>query len=318
MAHQTIRLALALALAAALTASSVPSMASAKRTRPSGSSGASSGQRASRGSAGVTRSSGSGRASGRATYGYYGRGPAYGQVLHHYPYYWYLGYPGLYYWRWGWPYLFDGWCSYPGACQPSLYQVVRGSSEPGVLETDIKPKKAEVVVDGQLLGEARDYNGNWDLLFLKPGERSVQFRAPGYMTLTLWIVVEPGSYFRIKERLTEGEGSDPRSMERPVASESSEGGAVVVAPAADDALPQGLLRIEASPADAAIYLDGEFLARADELARLHGALPVARGRHVVEVVRPGYQGESIEIVVEPEEPQRVRIDLKRKEEAAGD
>jgi hypothetical protein len=310
MAKNGIRLALVLLLAAALNAAALPSFASAQSTRPSGSSGGSSGRTASRGSAAVTRGGGSGQASGHATYGYHGRGYnygyGYGYGYHQYPYYWYLGYPGMYYWHWGWPYLFDGY-------YPAIYQVVRTGSAPGVVETAIKPKKAEVLVDGQVVGEARDFNGKWDQLFLKPGSRSIEFRKPGYMTLTLWLDVPAGGYIRIEESLAEGEGPDPRSMEQPAEPEKR-------APerAPEQAIPQGLLRIEASPADAAIYLDGEFLARAEELGRLHGALPVALGRHVIEVVRPGYEGTSFEIVVDQERPQKVRIDLERKSGAAVD
>jgi hypothetical protein len=324
-----------MALVGALGASLLPVSASARKTRPSSSSSsgsrgssASSGQRSSAGSATITRGSGSGRASGSATYGYYGRGRwygygyGYGYPYGYYsrPYYWYLAYPGLFYWHWSYPWLYDGWCPFQGSCTSPAYKVLRYSADPGAVETDIKPKKAEVFIDGRLVGEARDYNGNWDLLFLKPGLRSVEFRAPGYMTLTLWIDVESGGYIRIKDKLAEGEGSDPRSMARPARSESAAEEAVSDedAVAADERLPQGLLRIEASPSDAAIYLDGEFLARADELARLHGALPVARGIHVIEVVRPGYIAVKKEIFVEQDEPRKVWIKLKRAEGTSGD
>jgi hypothetical protein len=324
MAIKRMRESFILALAATVLLSTLPSMASAKRTRPSsGSARAGSGQRSSTGSAGVTRGTGSGRASGRATYGYHGRGRwpgygyGYGYGYQHYPYYWYLGYPGLFYWRWGWPWLYDGWCGYPGQCNPTVYQVLRLRSDPGVVETDVKPKRAEVVVDGEVVGEARDYNGNWDLLFLQPGLREIRFRAPGYMTLTLWMEVEPGGYLRIKERLAQGEGEDPRSMSKPPEQEKQP----ATAAAAEESGPttgppvstirQGLLRIKASPPDAAVYLDGEYLARADELERMHGALPVAQGRHLVEAVRPGYAGESIEIVVGGDEPSEIRLDLER-------
>jgi len=326
MTNKKTRLALVLALVAALGAPLIPAEASARKTRPSSGSSsgssASGGSRASGGNAAISRGRGGGRATGRATYGYYGRGRwhgyGYGYGYHHYPYYWYLGYPGLLYWHWGYPWLFDSWCAFPGSCIHPVYKILRHTADPGAVETDIKPKKAEVLVDGQLVGQARDYNGNWDLLFLKPGLRSIEFRAPGYMTLTLWVEVESGSYIRIKERLAEGEGSDPRSMERPAARKKVAEVAEAGGSADQRELPQGLLRIEATPKDAAIYLDGEFLARADELERLHGALPVARGRHLIEVVRPGYVAESVEIVVEQDEPRKVRIDLARREDAAGD
>ncbi len=65
------------------------------------------------------------------------------------------------------------------------------------------------------------------------------------------------------------------------------------------------------PPDAAVYLDGEFLARASELSRLHGSLPVARGPHTIEVVRPGFESRAVDVDVEGEMPVRVEIDLQR-------
>lgn len=73
-----------------------------------------------------------------------------------------------------------------------------------------------------------------------------------------------------------------------------------------------MLRLRVSPPDAAVYLDGEFLARADELARLHGAIPVAAGLHVVEVVRPGFEGETREIDVTGDRPVELTLALERK------
>jgi len=50
----------------------------------------------------------------------------------------------------------------------------------------------------------------------------------------------------------------------------------------------GRLRVHVEPADAAVYLDGEYMGVAGELARIHGALPVAVGSHRLEAARPGF------------------------------
>jgi hypothetical protein len=300
MPRKIMKVPLVMLLAAALTAAALPADGSARKTRPGSSGGsgarASSGSRSGSGAAAATRGYGSGRATGRATWGYHGHHSYYG-----YP--WYAGYAGLYYWNWGWPYLYGSWCGYPGACFPyrTIYVLNTKGVDPGAVETDVKPKKSTVLVDGVEIGQARDFNGSWDILFLEPGDRALEFRYPGYMTLRIVLGVESGGYYRIKQRLTEGEGEDPRSMDLPPPEEKPEATRAVV--------EQGLLRIVATPKDAAVYLDGEFLAGAGELARLHGALPVAIGRHVVEVVRPGYIAEKSEIVVEGEGATKVVIDL---------
>lgn len=306
MPRNIMKLSIVMLLAAALTAAAPLADASAGKTRPSGSGGsgsrASAGTRSGSGAASATRGYGSGTATGRATWGYRPYRSFHG-------YRWYPAYAGLYYWHWGWPYLYGNWCGYPGACFPyrPMYVMTTRGDDPGAVETDVKPRKSTVLVDGVEIGQARDFNGNWDILFLEPGDRALEFRYPGYMTLRVVLEIESGGYYRIRKRLTKGEGEDPRSMELPPPEEKPE--TKRAAPVERPVLEQGMLRIEATPRDAAVYLDGEFLAGAGELARLHGALPVAVGRHVVEVVRPGYIAESRTVVVEEEGATKLVIDL---------
>lgn len=309
------RLALVSVTIAALSAATLPADAGGRRTRPRGSSAQPAAGQSTAVSRQVTRGTAPTRVSGKATYGYYGRGSAY-------PSYWYpsYGYPGSYWWYWGWPYFgywaYWGWPYYSHA----PYAAAAGERHrgaPALLETDVRPKKAELLLDGEPVGQARDYNGTWDLLTVKPGMHMLEFRYPGYMTLRLHVDARGGARYRIVERLRKGEGIDPRSMEEPPQRPADEAEAIAPREATPQPPPErgsltrGLLHVRASPPDAAVYLDGEFLARADELARLHGALPVAVGRHVIEVVRPGFEARSMEIEVSGEEPRRVTIDLAR-------
>jgi hypothetical protein len=276
--------------------------------------------------AGRTRPGGSGssggspppqRASGRATYGY-------GGYYHGYPggYYGYHGYPYYYGWAaWPWGWWYAGW----------PYYVIRDGVSPagsGVVETDVKPKKAEIRVDGQFVGQARDFNGRWDYLWLQPGEHVFEFSKDGYMTLRRVLKVRAGMHVQITEQLAKGEGIDPRSsdppspaakVEPPSSAAKVETRAGARAPASSDfradlgTLRRGLLRLDVEPRDAAVYLDGEFLARASELRRLHGALPVADGVHTVEVVRPGYESRTVEVEVTADEPVRLEVVLVKRE-----
>jgi hypothetical protein len=188
---------------------------------------------------------------------------------------------------------------------------------PGAIETDVQPKKAAVHVDGAFLGQARDYNGRWNLLWLEPGQHVIEFSKGGYLTLRRHIDLRPGMQVRVVEQLQKGEGIDPRSslgfpseVEAP-----TEAGPAAAQPPPREPPPQsgdierGLLRIDVEPLDAAVYLDGEFLARADELRRLHGALPVAQGSHRIEVVRPGFESRTVGVEIGAGEPVRVEIVL---------
>lgn len=304
MKRSLMRSAVVALVVLAMTASALPAGAGASRTRPKGSAARPGSGHPVSVSGQVTRGSAPTRVSGRATYGYYD---------HRYS----VSYPGSYWWYWGWPYYYGYWWwgwPYPYAYYPGQERP-RPQTGPALVETDVQPKKSDVVLDGALVGQARDYNGSWDVLWLEPGVHSIEFRREGYMTLRLYLDARAGGQYRITERLEKGEGLDPRSMEQPperpqepVATELRPGGPGE-ARRAETALEQGLLRIEASPADAAVYLDGEFLARADELGRMHGALPVALGRHLIEVVRPGFEGQRTEVQVDAEKPVKVTIDL---------
>lgn len=266
-------------------------------------------------------------AHGRATYGYnYGYNYGYG----YYPGWgWGGGYPGGYgypYWGWnvgwygpwwsfgvgwGWPY---GDYYYPG---PVYYApAVTPIGGPARVETDVAPRNAVVTLDGEEVGYARDYDGKWDVLPVQSGRRVVTFSAKGYLTLRTVLDAQPGRQYQIAYALQPGEGLDPRSApetapEAPVASAAGTAQAETAKEGSLGGLRTGRMKVRITPSDAAVYLDGEFLARGDELQGLHGAIPVAAGTHRVEVVRPGFQSQARDIVIPDGGSTEVSIELDR-------
>lgn len=296
-----LRYPLILLLVSSLFSATLAPVEAARRARPGG-------PVARRGAPAAAHRAVPQRVPGRATYGY-GRfrpGGFYPYRRHHA--YFDLGFYGFYgFYGWGWPYAHVGW--YPAPYAPVPYvlgEVEIGEKPPAIVETDIRPRKATVRLDGEIVGDAKDYDGRWDRLELAPGTHVLEFEAPGYQTLRTRLQARQGSYYRIEEHLSKGEGLDPRS--------STEGNADVLAETAapsavaPEKLTPGFLDIVADPPDAAVYLDGEFLARAEELSALHGAIAVARGRHRIEVVRPGYRSESAEVEVEA--TVRIKVELR--------
>jgi PEGA domain len=81
-------------------------------------------------------------------------------------------------------------------------------------------------------------------------------------------------------------------------------GLVERGPAFPDEAP--VLIVDATPAEAQVYLDGRRLGAAGELVAL--ALPVSPGRHVVHVVAPGYRP-SVQLFVAFASFVRVRATL---------
>ena len=248
-----------------------------------------------------------GTASGVARYGYgyggYSGYPYYGYYPY-YPYYpfypgWDYGYGwwgGAGYWSvglygsWGWPCYgctpYGSWyapydAAYVAAPLPPT------PSGPAILETDIQPARAEVVLDGQAVGYAKDFSGRWDELEVSAGHHVVAFRHEGYRTLEVELDAAPGGMYRLDDQLARGEGTERRVIAAAVADP---------APAAVDR--PGRLTLTVQPPDAAVYVDGSYLGTGLELGRLHGAIPLAAGEHRIEVVRPGFRSDSRSVSIE--------------------
>lgn len=251
-------------------------------------------------------------ASGRATYGYTGSYSGWGYAPYYYPYgSWYYDPWWSFGFSVGWPYYYP----YPGCWADACGALPVGTtSVPAAVETAVTPKKANLFLDGEAIGQARDFNGTWDVLPVNPGNRVLRFEAEGYKTLEVRLDARPGRRYRIHEALEPGEGMDPRSDASTAEVEEDES---VAAPAfqapppTSGGIARGLLHIRVRPDDAVIYLDGKFLGSAEELSRLHGALPVAAGEHRVEVVRPGFTNETVLVDVATGQPATVDMELSR-------
>jgi hypothetical protein len=59
------------------------------------------------------------------------------------------------------------------------------------------------------------------------------------------------------------------------------------------------LTLQIYPGHAAIYLDGNLVGTADEIARSGGSLRVVPGTHLLEVAAPGYRSLSVEFRLRP-------------------
>ena len=259
-----------------------------------------------------------GTANGVARYGYgYDYGYGYGSPwwgAGWYGGYWGAGWYGDYwgvgwYGGWGWPGY--GYTAYGPWYAPYYDYIYVAPAEaeplhgPAIVETGVSPSKAEVVLDGDMVGFASDYNGRWDRLTVAPGPHTIAFQKKGYRTLVVAFEARPGATYALNDALVPGEGEDRRTL--PPAASSAP-------PETREPLPAGVgrLRVHAQPGDAAVYLDGEYLGLGAELGRIHAALAVATGTHRLEAVRPGYVsavraievGETdlatVELILEPE------------------
>ncbi len=121
-------------------------------------------------------------------YGFYGYGsPWYG---YYDPFLWWARLAPLY--GWGMYALpmsaySSLWSDYYAGLSPSYIEPVTGS-----VKLKVKPRDAEVYVDGTYYGKVDHYDGTFQHLDLKAGTHRVEIRALGYQTLDVELRVLPG------------------------------------------------------------------------------------------------------------------------------
>ena len=278
-------------------------------------------------------------------YGY--RHPYYG---YRYPYYGYRGYYPWYgygaYYPWyysgfyfgigtlGWPYYYGAWpyAGY-GYSYDSYDYGYESSAGRASLKVEVKPKSAEVYVDGHFAGIVDQFDGMFDSLPLEAGEHEITIYQEGFRSIRQRLNLSPGSTYRVKgtlEPLAPGEPNEPRPQ---VAYESTAAGAQVQmapqyqpsqqyppsqapepqatppaqAPPADGRYGQVAIRVQ--PADAEVFIDGERWRKSDGAERL--LVSLAPGTHRVEIRREGYDAFVTAIDVRRGETTPLNVSLAR-------
>lgn len=115
------------------------------------------------------------------------------------PYWWGGSYGSPY--GWGYPYYGYGYgygydYGYYGGGQRAYYGYDYGS-----IKLKVKPKEAEVYVDGYYMGQVDDFDGVFQHLDLDSGTHRIEIRAEGYQPLVLEMKIEPGRSVTYENRL---------------------------------------------------------------------------------------------------------------------
>ena len=216
---------------------------------------------------------------------------------------------------WGWPYYGYAayWPNYAYAPAPDSYILAVEApppSGPASVETGVTPPKADVVLDGEVVGFASDYSGRWDTLSVAPGPHTIAFQETGYRTLVVTFEARPGATYVFNDALVPGDGEDRRELRTvPAVAAAPVAVPAPMLPPGPSPVALGRLRVQADPPDAAVYLDGEYLGLGAELGRIHGALAVGTGTHRLEAVRPGFVSASFVIEVGDSDIAKVEITL---------
>ena len=285
---------------------------------------------------------------GRGGPGGHPRGGGHGGPFHgggRFGWHGYLGWGGLYLglplwwdatWGWGWPYGYYGYNGYYGyygyngypnsgvVLLPSTPAEAQSGTAgtasetpggataavPGTSPVDLQvsPPTAFVVLNGVLVGSVDEFGRGSDYLYLDAGKYTLEFRAPGFRTRTLWLNVSGGTKTLVSLDLQ----ADPAASAERTASPSpglphgrrfspSFGPATSQPepPAGAAAEPRSTtLVLHVSPLSAAVYVDGVLLGTGEHLAKLEEGLAVSPGPHRIDVVAPGRTGKMLQVDVQ--------------------
>jgi hypothetical protein len=274
------------------TAPSSSASRSARQTRPPASRPPSGG-----GSVTVPRPPSSGQPAYRPgePRGTYGGGYYYSR--YHRPYWGFnVGYWGGLYWPYyPWPY-------YPGGYWVgSRGYPYRSEFDLGGLKLKVRPKKAQVYLDGQLIGNAGRFDGFPGNLWLERGTHELTFFLPGFRTETRSVRVHPGVLVKYHLEMEPGESVPPEELW------ASKQDKEPVAPVAVS--EPGRARLVVEPEDSSVYVDGRFVGTGRELAALRSGLVLEPGSHQVEVVRPGYESAELDLLIKGGEEAEMTVRL---------
>ena len=104
----------------------------------------------------------------------------------------------------------DGQYGYP--IRPYGYGYRRYEPEASV-RLEVKPKEAEVYVDGYYAGVVDDFDGTFQRLRVEPGEHEIELWLDGYRTVRRMVYLTLDNTFRVKyqmERLASGQAPEPK------------------------------------------------------------------------------------------------------------
>jgi hypothetical protein len=146
-------------------------------------------------------------------------------------------------------------------------------------------KTAGVWVDGQYVGFVKELNGDKKIMLL-PGKHDILVRQAWYKDYAEQVVLEPGHTTVVNVALERE--AHPNTKEA-----------------------TGELKISATPARAAVFVDNQFAGHVDEFQGAGKAMLLTPGRHSVRVALPGYLPFETVVVLRPHQKLKLQTDLQK-------
>jgi len=213
------------------------------------------------------------------------------------------------------------------------------------LKLDVKPKEAEVYIDGYYAGIVDDFDGAFQRLHVEPGEHEIELYLAGYRPVTQKLYLSANNTFKVKytmEKLAPGEPPPPRPQ--PLNPPAAQGGQPPMqqpppgyppmppqrgpsgppgpgtrrmpppppqGPPPRGGQPQsayGTLSVRVQPGDAEISIDGEPWRGPAGQERL--VVELAEGSHTVEIRKSGYRTYVTQVDVRRGETTPLNVSLR--------
>lgn len=265
-------------------------------------------------------------------YGYYGSywGPSYLSLTWGHPRWWFPWGLGPYWYGPYWyGYGYDGYSGY--------------YDDDGSLKLDVKPKDAEVFVDGYYAGRVDDFDGVFQSLRVAPGAHTVTLWCKGYKSLTQQVYVQTNETMKVHhqlEPLAAGESQEPRPVPPPEApglgagrddypqpeppappdaprprrplpppppDEPRQPGQLAPPARVGETPDYSRLTVRVQPAGAQVFIDGEAWQTSPGADRLVVHLPI--GLHHVEVRKDGFRTFKADVQIRSGETTTLNVSL---------
>ena len=111
--------------------------------------------------------------------------------------------------------FYDPWYGYqyPYPYPPPYPYAYRAYEPDASVRLDVKPKQAEVYVDGYYAGIVDDFNGTFQRLHVPPGQHEIELWLDGYHTVRQQVHLTQDHTFRVKyemEKIAAGQAPEPK------------------------------------------------------------------------------------------------------------
>jgi len=199
---------------------------------------------------------------------------------------------------------------------------------------EVKPKEAQVYLDGYFVGIVDQFDGVFQRLDVPPGEHELTVYLPGYRSYHERILFRPGQSYHIRAALEPqpagataepkpqpqpSAGRDPYSSADPYRQPPPPGdrgrtmplpdrpGDRRAPPRAPESGAFGTLNLRVQPADAVVSIDGERWDSPEGGSRL--VVQLSAGSHRVDVRKDGFKPYSTTVEIRAGEPQTLNVSL---------